>query len=119
MITEYQAIAQKTPSHRYYDTSQHKQATEEYAGTKMSHNISQMPFACTLCWKSYATPQNLKRHMITHQGKFSCPVCDSKFSQKYSIRNHLRSVHNSIQCPTCSMVFSVGDSFNKHVLHCK
>ena len=88
--------------------------------SRCHRNDFEMPFSCHQCSKGFMTQPGLQRHMITHQGKqFTCPLCGHKFTQKSSVKSHLKSVHGSSQCPTCFSILAIGDSYNKHLLHCK
>ena len=53
-------------------------------------------FQCDFCEYTYATKQNLRRHiLVVHEGKkpFKCEICDYSFSRKSAMKTHVASVH--------------------------
>ncbi|KAG8448501.1 hypothetical protein GDO86_015551 [Hymenochirus boettgeri] len=63
------------------------------------HSI-QKRHRCPCCSKGFNDTFDLKRHMRTHTGirPYKCPACDKSFTQRCSLESHLRKIHGVLQC---------------------
>ncbi|XP_065300903.1 zinc finger protein 501-like [Dermacentor albipictus] len=77
------------------------------------------PHTCEHCSKSYALPEQLKRHVITHTGDTPhlCHLCPARFTRHSSlvvhVKNHIgdRSHH----CEQCEKSFVTASRLAEHV----
>lgn len=60
----------------------------------VKHNGARI-FECSVCKKSYARKKTLKEHMRIHNNdkRFTCAVCGQAFVQKCSLKGHLKTHH--------------------------
>lgn len=60
----------------------------------VKHNGERI-FECSVCKKSYARKKTLKEHMRIHNNdrRFACAVCGQAFVQKCSLKGHLKTHH--------------------------
>lgn len=60
----------------------------------VKHNGERI-YECSVCKKSYARKKTLKEHMRIHNNdrRFSCAVCGQAFVQKCSLKGHLKTHH--------------------------
>ncbi|CAG9789645.1 unnamed protein product [Diatraea saccharalis] len=61
----------------------------------IKHNGERI-FECSVCKKSYARKKTLKEHMRIHNNdrRFACAVCGQAFVQKCSLKGHLKTHHH-------------------------
>ncbi|XP_059056425.1 zinc finger protein 431-like [Achroia grisella] len=61
----------------------------------VKHNGERI-FECSVCKKSYARKKTLKEHMRIHNNdrRFACGVCGQAFVQKCSLKGHLKTHHH-------------------------
>lgn len=75
-------------------------------------------FQCVPCEKSFATKQNLARHMLTHTGvkPYQCDICEKSFFQKSNLNTHYLTHTNkkSYQCAICDKSFVTKQSITYH-----
>ncbi|XP_053618313.1 zinc finger protein 25-like isoform X2 [Plodia interpunctella] len=62
---------------------------------------------CTICFKTFANPNNLKRHMMIHSGvrEFECDICFKRFHQKITMQTHRLTHLNPFCCNQCDKTF--------------
>ncbi|XP_050673100.1 zinc finger protein 33A-like isoform X2 [Leptidea sinapis] len=62
---------------------------------------------CTICDKTFANQNNLKRHMMIHRGikEFECDICMKRFNQKITMQTHRLTHLNSTTCSVCDTMF--------------
>ncbi|KXJ09713.1 zinc finger and BTB domain-containing protein 17 [Exaiptasia diaphana] len=53
---------------------------------------------CDQCSKDFASPYNLKRHLLTHTDEkpFQCEVCARQFKEKSSLSKHMKRKHTGV-----------------------
>ncbi|XP_053614847.1 zinc finger protein 480-like [Plodia interpunctella] len=61
----------------------------------VKHNGERI-YECSVCKKSYARKKTLKEHMRIHNNdrRFACAVCGQAFVQKCSLKGHLKTHHH-------------------------
>ncbi|XP_050077510.1 zinc finger protein 600 [Anopheles maculipalpis] len=67
---------------------------------------------CTVC-KKQLLKQNIRQHLLAHQGEYRCQLCSKKLSCSKSLKRHLETVHASAaerldrpySCSTCTRTF--------------
>ncbi|KAG6459155.1 gastrula zinc finger protein XlCGF26.1 [Manduca sexta] len=66
----------------------------------VKHNGERI-FECSVCKKSYARKKTLKEHMRIHNNdrRFACAVCGQAFVQKCSLKGHLKTHHLEFSLP--------------------
>ncbi|XP_063629095.1 zinc finger protein 33A-like [Cydia splendana] len=62
---------------------------------------------CNVCLKTFANPNNLKRHMMIHSGirQFECDICFKRFHQKITMQTHRLTHINPFSCNECEETF--------------
>lgn len=86
---------------------------------KYSHN--NIKPQCNVCSKTFANPNNLKRHMMIHNGvkEFECDLCLKRFSQKITMQTHRLTHLNpqipSLACPGCDVIFKTKELLAQHI----
>lgn len=62
---------------------------------------------CNVCYKTFANPNNLKRHMMIHSGirEFECDICFKRFHQKITMQTHRLTHMNPFSCNQCDQTF--------------
>lgn len=81
---------------------------------KYSHN--NIKPKCNLCSKTFANPNNLKRHMMIHSGirEFECDICFKRFNQKITMQTHRLTHLNPFACNECDNVFDNNAALTSH-----
>lgn len=71
---------------------------------------------CDLCSKTFANPNNLKRHMMIHSGirEFECDICLKRFHQKITMQTHRLTHMNPFACNQCDMTFENKTAMQSH-----
>ncbi|KAL0861665.1 hypothetical protein ABMA27_009153 [Loxostege sticticalis] len=71
---------------------------------------------CSICFKTFANPNNLKRHMMIHSGikEFECDICLKQFHQKISMQTHRLTHMNPYSCNQCDETFENKDALATH-----
>lgn len=71
---------------------------------------------CDLCSKTFANPNNLKRHMMIHSGirEFECDICLKRFHQKITMQTHRLTHMNPFACNQCDMTFENKSALQSH-----
>lgn len=71
---------------------------------------------CNLCLKTFANPNNLKRHMMIHSGirEFECDICYKRFHQKITMQTHRLTHMNPFSCNECDETFESKENLNTH-----
>lgn len=73
---------------------------------------------CTVCNKTFARGNHLRRHMISHSDKkpHCCQICPKSFSRKDHLVQHvkLHSRAQEFQCDICKRPFTRPDQLAKH-----
>ena len=86
-------------------------------------HICQKLFKCFYgrCNNRYKHPQDLERHIDTHQAvKFDCEMCDKSFSQKHLLKRH-SVVHSNVcayKCEHCREKFHHYNQLDRHHKKC-
>ncbi|GAB1604234.1 zinc finger protein 808-like [Argonauta hians] len=77
-----------------------------------------LAFRCHLCGRCFSRQDNLKRHIVTHNGLklFSCKVCNKAFSRRSYLKVHHRihSGERPYRCSICDYAFSRSDHLIRH-----
>lgn len=82
---------------------------------KYTHN--QIKPQCSVCFKTFANPNNLKRHMLIHSGvkAFECDVCQRRFNQKITMQTHrLTHGQDPLVCVECDQIFPSKQAIQDH-----
>ncbi|XP_013191867.1 zinc finger protein 585A [Amyelois transitella] len=71
---------------------------------------------CSVCFKTFANPNNLKRHMMIHSGvrEFECDICSKRFHQKITMQVHRLTHINPFACNQCDKTFENKVEMNAH-----
>jgi len=85
-----------------------------------SSSFSTLDKQCPLCFKSYTTNHNMRRHYETVHAKkteFKCPTCGREFGLKFNLTTHVRTVHEQVRahtCPECGVSFGASQALKRH-----
>uniref|UniRef100_A0A2A4IYZ4 Protein krueppel n=1 Tax=Heliothis virescens TaxID=7102 RepID=A0A2A4IYZ4_HELVI len=71
---------------------------------------------CNICLKTFANPNNLKRHMMIHSGirEFECDICFKRFHQKITMQTHRLTHMNPFSCNQCEKTFENKTALTNH-----
>lgn len=71
---------------------------------------------CNICFKTFANPNNLKRHMMIHSGirEFECDICFKRFHQKITMQTHRLTHMNPFSCNQCDKTFESKAALTSH-----
>lgn len=77
------------------ETCSYKCFTKNELRVHMIKHNGERIFECSVCKKSYARKKTLKEHMRIHNNdrRFACAVCGQAFVQKCSLKGHLKTHH--------------------------
>lgn len=81
---------------------------------KYGHN--NIKTRCKICAKTFANPNNLKRHMMIHNGikQFECDICLKRFHQKITMQTHRLTHIDPFSCNLCEMSFQNKIELSNH-----
>ncbi|XP_050359874.1 gastrula zinc finger protein XlCGF26.1-like [Nymphalis io] len=82
-------------------------------------HLDERDFQCELCSYTCFTKNELKVHMIKHNGEriFECTVCKKSYARKKTLREHMR-IHNNDKryaCKSCGQAFVQNCSLKGHI----
>ncbi|KAL4716515.1 hypothetical protein ACJJTC_015943 [Scirpophaga incertulas] len=82
----------------------------------IKYNHNNIKPRCTICSKTFANPNNLKRHMMIHKGikEFQCDICSKRFLQKITMQTHRLTHMNPACCKECGENFDNAAGLLKH-----
>lgn len=71
---------------------------------------------CNICFKTFANPNNLKRHMMIHSGirEFECDICFKRFHQKITMQTHRLTHMHPYSCNQCDKTFQNKSALTSH-----
>ncbi|XP_075985263.1 uncharacterized protein LOC142982580 [Anticarsia gemmatalis] len=71
---------------------------------------------CSVCFKTFANPNNLKRHMMIHSGvrEFECDICFKRFHQKITMQTHRLTHMHPFSCNQCDQTFQNKSALTLH-----
>lgn len=71
---------------------------------------------CSICLKTFANQNNLKRHMMIHSDirEFECDICFKRFHQKITMQTHRLTHMNPFSCNQCDKTFENKDALQAH-----
>ncbi|CAB3229781.1 unnamed protein product [Arctia plantaginis] len=71
---------------------------------------------CNVCLKTFANPNNLKRHMMIHSGirEFECDICFKRFHQKITMQTHRLTHMHPYSCNQCEKTFQTKSNLTAH-----
>uniref|UniRef100_A0A8D9FFX8 Zinc finger protein 569 n=1 Tax=Cacopsylla melanoneura TaxID=428564 RepID=A0A8D9FFX8_9HEMI len=96
-------------------------STSEIRGETVSNHSESYKdnrYTCNECNNAFLNKQNLKRHLLIHEGiQYPCSQCNKSFSQKGHLKLHLLR-HEGIKypCNKCTKSFSIKSSLKRHLL---
>ena len=68
-------------------------------------HTKELPYACTVCERSFAEKSTLTKHAATHgERNFRCDLCDKAFVRKDYLAKHLLTHRQTYKCSQCSFV---------------
>ena len=87
----------------------------------MDDHISEKPFECDICKKTFSDYYTMKLHIMSYIRKglpFKCPVCPEDFSRFSDLKEHMR-IHpefKPFKCQHCKKRFSKNCDLSAHML---
>ncbi|XP_069363849.1 zinc finger protein 431-like isoform X1 [Maniola hyperantus] len=82
-------------------------------------HLEERDFKCEICSYTCFAKNDLKYHMIKHNGSriFECSLCDKSYARKKTLREHMR-IHNDDRryaCQECGQAFVQNCSLKGHI----
>nr|XP_034838078.1 zinc finger protein 431-like [Maniola hyperantus] len=82
-------------------------------------HLEQRDYQCEMCSYTCFAKNELKHHMIKHNGSriFECSVCKKSYARKKTLREHMR-IHNNDRryaCQVCGQAFVQNCSLKGHI----
>ncbi|XP_053532323.1 zinc finger protein 585B isoform X3 [Ictalurus punctatus] len=91
---------------------------ERHTSKLICEELSEKPFRCSLCDKSFTLEFNLLKHQKLHAGEkpFCCKRCGKTFTQLYNLTSHQRTHtgEKPFLCSQCGKRFSQASKLKTH-----
>ncbi|CAG4958691.1 unnamed protein product [Colias eurytheme] len=58
-------------------------------------HLGERDYQCQMCAYKCFTKNELRVHMVKHNGKFECSVCHKSYARKTTLRKHIMRIHNN------------------------
>lgn len=79
-------------------------------------HTKELPYACSLCSKSFAELSTLRKHEATHgERNFHCDICSKAFVRKDYLAKHSLTHRQTYKCSQCSYVCHNRQVIERHV----